>query len=70
MSFLYTEPSSSPHDSITHKQLRTIVRIFVKNRILPFVHEWDESGHVSRNLFGEFARLGLLPLTVGMNVVM
>jgi alkylation response protein AidB-like acyl-CoA dehydrogenase len=56
---------NSPFYSDSHRKLRSFMRSFVDNELMPYCHEWDESGDfVPRSVFQRCGEIGIL--TAGM----
>lgn len=45
---------------IEHDELRSSVRSWVTDRVVPHLADWDRAGIVPRELFAEAGRLGFL----------
>lgn len=56
---------SSPYYNDSHVQFRKIVRDFVDEHLIPFVHRWDENKKIPQSFFVKAGKIGLLPLIVG-----
>lgn len=56
---------NSPYYNDTHKKLRKLFRAFVEEKIMPYVHEWDEAGVIPPEMFQAAGKEGALPLCIG-----
>jgi acyl-CoA dehydrogenase len=52
--------SAWPYFSDIHEMLRTTIRRFVEERVLPQAAQWEKDGHVPRTILQEMGALGLL----------
>ena len=51
---------SSPHFTAEHEMLRTTIRRFVADRVVPHADAWEEAGFTPRAVLHEMGELGLL----------
>ena len=56
---------ASPFYKKTHSDFRLKCRSFVEKEILPFVHEWDESKTIPKEIYIKTYEAGILPGVVG-----
>lgn len=57
---------NSPYYTESHKQLRSWMRQFVDTQLMPYCHEWDESGKfVPRSVFEACGKSGILTAVCG-----
>ncbi len=52
--------ASSPYSTVEHEMLRTTVRRFVEDRVLPQADAWEDDGFTPRAVLREMGDLGLL----------
>ncbi|KAL2913410.1 hypothetical protein HK105_207022 [Polyrhizophydium stewartii] len=60
------QANNSPYYKDSHRRLRAWMRKLVDTELMPFAHEWDESGEpVPRRIYERFGELGLLAAVCG-----
>ncbi|MEO8937438.1 MAG: acyl-CoA dehydrogenase family protein [Burkholderiaceae bacterium] len=52
--------SPSPYFTAEHEMLRTTIRRFIADRVLPYADQWEEDGYTPRAVLQEMGALGLL----------
>ena len=53
-------PAGSPFFSAEHEMLRSSLRRFIQERVLPFADTWEEQGQVPREVLRQMGELGFL----------
>jgi alkylation response protein AidB-like acyl-CoA dehydrogenase len=49
----------------SHKELRSLLRKFVDEEVIPNVFEWDEDGRIPQEVYMKVSSVGVLPIAVG-----
>lgn len=59
------QAQNSPYYSDSHKQLRAELRQYVDEKLMPHIHDWDESGVIPKEIYLEAGAKGVLALCMG-----